>query len=59
MPIELVLIIIVGMVCLIWYNSGEIINPIKKCSGPHKWTKDINNELFCKVCKIRPGITDE
>jgi hypothetical protein len=56
---DIVIIVVLGMLGLIWYNSREIISNKIKCSGPHSWGYDTNDQMYCKKCKTTPGNINE
>lgn len=31
------------------------LQPTEKCCPPHKWDYDINQSMYCKICKKSPG----
>lgn len=52
---EIVIIAIVTMILMIYINYKESnIIKINKCKI-HNWVVDYNNNMFCSICKVKPG----
>lgn len=57
---DIVIIVILGMIILIWRSHKDMSVPKNKiCDGPHKWEYDIDRNMYCKNCRIKPGADNE